>query len=926
VNRRRTCGLVAILSVLSLAGCGGARNREALTYSYDEVFASGSWVTGSFHVWSQEAELQGALPTYSDLGAYPIGNGRVFGIVGLTLPLGTVQDIIGPTYQKTAGLLGAQVPSVLIGGEPMVSVRQSTTWIAPCGIVHSQWEHDPLQVDLLQTVPPELDAVLSLILVTNGGDEAVEDVILAMASTMPHDSAVEGDLVYAREGTRVRTGFAGARTRILRRSIVPPMPADLSGRLQPQGALSPQAEESRAVGCPIGRVAPGESVGKIAYATVADSPERERQIIAEIEERGWELFEESHQWWQDWHERTLRVEGVSDEIDQFMTIQKYLCRVQQAEAGGYSPMHKYSYRWIRDANGPIRFLLDCGDFESVARDLRYHFAACSQQKRIFNNAPLNRDPEDVPKIDWAGVPTPKAEIASFVILQNYWYWRHTGETKQLEERWDYLDRAFEGHEIDEEGRLPFHGDETYRFPGYQLFGSEPEAVADYVQMTLRSADSAFEYVAAARAMASMARAIGREAAVQDYLDAADRVRRATERHYWQRDRGYYAPAMSAVSGELYRYPFANICLRPLWIGYHEPDSEQQITNVLRTLEQLYRPEAGTCNLTPTCGYSVGMTPGYVLSALAAIDHPEAEEALKGLLATAEPSGGYAEMNRPDDTPARGVWGLHRARPWEGGINAGAVLQYLTGFEPDAPNRRVRLAPHLAGVSTSMTVSNLRVGDANLMLRVSRQGRQTACRVTCTEADEPIEVELIVSAEGRRLRAVGGNFRDHGGRASEGRPRFGRAHLRVHGVSLGEGDELTATAEASGWARTASLDVADEPFDYGRADVRRGATLLLTWSAEVAEQVRDAEGEVTVMDTRIAWPASYLRSALLDGDAPRATRVILDVDGFPGAFKRAEFWTEGEGAEVISEYEAAGGIVERASVPAAGGAPSGELIN
>ena len=34
------------------------------------------------------------------------------------------------------------------------------------------------------------------------------------------------------------------------------------------------------------------------------------------------------------------------------------------------------------------------------------------------------------------------------------------------------------------------------------------------------------------------------------------------------DRGYYAPAMSDFSGELYRYPFANINLRPSWLGPH----------------------------------------------------------------------------------------------------------------------------------------------------------------------------------------------------------------------------------------------------------------------------------------------------------------------------------------------------------------------
>jgi len=82
-----------------------------------------------------------------------------------------------------------------------------------------------------------------------------------------------------------------------------------------------------------------------------------------------------------------------------------------------------------------------------------------------------------------------------------------------------------------------------------------------------------------------------------------------------------------------------------------------------------------------------------------------------------------------------------------------------------------------------------------------------------------------------------------------------------------------------------------------------------------------------MDTRIAWPAEYLRRALLTkSGGPRCEKVILDIKGFPGAFKRPEFWTDGPGAEALEQFEAAGAHVERAKVPGAGKAPSEELIN
>lgn len=933
---RRTTNLLALIALIAavaIGGCGGkAVNRQQLSFTYDEAFGS-EWATQSFDAWSQEVNLAAELPTYSDVGAYPIGNGRVFAISGLSVPLGTVQDMLGPTYQKVSGLMGAVTPALLVGRESLLLPEQTTEWIAPGGVVHHRWAGGELQVDILQTVPPDLDAVVSLIVVTSAAEKPVRDVSLALESSLPAEGAVEGDVLCIRGDARQRLGFAGARTRVEQRSIVPALPEGLTERVFPLGATTGAAAEPLSVICPLGTIRPGESVGKLAYVSFAMDEAAEQQIIATVEEQGRGLFDESHAWWQDWADGTVQVEGAGDEIDQFLAIEKYICRVQQAEAGGYSPMHKYSFRWIRDSNGPIRCLLDFGDHESVARDLAYHYAGCAQKRDIFNNIELNLDPNDVPAIDWTEVPAPKAEIASFVELQNYWYYRHTGETEQLEERWDYLRRAFDGHEIDEEGRLPFHGDETYRFPGYQLYESDPSLAPDYVHLHLRSADSAFEYVAAAEAMAEMAAAIGREEEVGEFEAAGERVRQATEREYWQGERGYYAPALSALSGERYRYPFANINLRPLWIGYAEPD-DRQIENVLSALSWLFRPESGTAKLTPACGYYVGMTPGYVLSALAAIDHPAAEQALGGVLAAAETSGGFAEMNRPDDTPARDVWGLHRVRPWEGGINASAVLQYLTGFAPDAPNRRVRFAPHLPADSMGMTVSNLRVGEARLRLAVSLEVGRTRYIVECLEADEPLEVELLASAPGGSLETVsaqdapGDTWRALGARTRAQPARFGRAHLLISGAKLEAGQALEVTVEASGMAEPEALGVAEEPFDYGSADVPRGATVLLTWSEQVAEAVRAQEGEIAILDTRVAWPASYLRSALLTEDgAARAGKLILDVSGWPGAFKPADYWTgEGEGAAVVAQFRAAGGEVVDANVAGAGGAPSDELIN
>jgi len=648
--------IVGVLLV-ALAGCRQpTRNRELHTYTYEDLFASGNWTTQEFSYWRQEIDLDRSMPDYSHLGAYPIGNGRVFALTGLRVPLGVIEDVLGPTYQKTQGLLGSYVLSVMVDGKPVLLPQQSTAWVAPGGVVHTRWENrEGLRVDILDTVPVEANAVLRLIVVSNRGKEDIRDLALAQTSSLPRAEQVEDDLLVTRGTTRVRFGFVGARTQITRRNVLPELPKDLPKRLLPLGAMTGDTRGSQAVSCPLGRLASGESVGKVAYIAVSDDQAGEQADIQNIRRQGFALVESGHQYWQKRAEETVQVRGVPEEIAEFLTISQYLCRVQQAKAGGFSPMHKYSYRWIRDSNGPIKFLLDAGDFGAVARDLDYHFKVCASKREIANNMELNLEPAWVPEFDWSQAPSPRAEIASFVILQNYWYFRHTGETQQLEKRWDYLRRCLDGQAIDDEGRLPFHGDETYRFPGYQLFEAR-EDIADYVHLRLMSADSAFEYVAAAEAMAEMAEALDKDDEASELRQAAQRIRRATERHYWQRDPGCYAPAMSDLSGELYGYPFANINLRPLWIGYGKPGEQRQVDNVLNSLAYLYRPKTGTARTTPACEYYVGMTPGYLLSNLAALDHPDA-----GVGARGEPPGHRGQLP--------GAWRIHAQRA--GALRPGA---------------------------------------------------------------------------------------------------------------------------------------------------------------------------------------------------------------------------------------------------------------
>jgi len=374
----------------------------------------------------------------------------------------------------------------------------------------------------------------------------------------------------------------------------------------------------------------------------------------------------------------------------------------------------------------------------------------------------------------------------------------------------------------------------------------------------------------------MAEKLGKTDEAADYRERAERVRQATEKYYWQEDRGYYAPAMSDLSDQVQPSPFAPINLRPLWIGYAS-DTARQRQNVLDSLKYLWR-EDGTLKTTPEFEPYVTMIPGYTLYALASIGHPAAEAALNGVLAAAEKSGGFAEMNEADNRPSDEIWGQHRIRPWEGGINAEAILYYLTGMEADAANGRVFLHPQMPRGWHEMTISNLPVGEAHLRLEVKGE-EATVIRQDDTHAQVLLAADPLAVTTGNQLTVL----------------------------QPGEKEGIAFTP-SSGVA--ASLG-AMQPFHWGPPKMPAGTkTVVLTWSKETAQECRKKYGPAAVVfDTKLAWPAQFLREALLRADGKRRVdTLVFDTDYFPGAFKRKGFWKDGPGAKIVAEFKQAGGQV------------------
>jgi hypothetical protein len=903
--------VIVLAIVIKVVGFSAAHhNRTTTVVSIEELMGRSQWLGHTLDKWRESAVATVKAPNEADTGAYPIGSGRAFGIVGLLWPLGSVTNLIGPGYQKKTGFFGNLVPWVSVGGKGVDFTDQNVTWEADAPIVVAEHQSQQgLLFRIYHCAMPDMPGLQFALAVANTGKHSLPNVSLRLTSTLPGWTLKDDRLVLDREGgTIVSLGVLDGRARGMSDDL-PPMPKNLPKRMQPSGGNAVATIEY-----PLGRLAPGQSVVKLGYMNFAGSAQEEQRELAMVKGAGFEVFERVRSAWQKWTEPLVRVQTDDNKLDQFMLTAPYILLSQRDACGAFSPMHGYTYAWVRDSNGPLRYLAAAGMAETAGQHLDYHFRACAKMGKIYNNVALDMDVSGgVPVADWEKMPVERAEVPSFVILQHYWYWRATGDATLVKFHWPMLRRCLLGQEVGADGTLPFHGDETYRFPGYELFNAG-EKIEDWVCLDARSADSAFEYVAAAQALAEMAKACGHGDEAGDYLARASRVRGATESLYWREDAGFYAPARSNFSGEKHRYPFANIDLRPMWIGYADATDGKQAGNVLRALGYLVKP-SGTVRMTPGCGYYVGMTPGYVVWNLAEMRHPAVLKAMQGMFAAAEASGGYSEMVTPDDRPSDKVWGWHRCRPWETGINAEAALHALTGYKGDVASHSAYLRPLMVG-GPSMWVRGLPLGSQQIDVQVKDTGGSRKYILALKGLGQnPVNATLAVVVWGSGLQVSV----THGGSSENPRVAAGPSwpwaqEAVVSGLLLTTAKtiEITATYRPSDTSK-AWIDA--QPFQYGAANPPGGKALVITPAAEqVAAAAQSLGGAVASLDTKIPWPGDYLRSALLNGAVARYPVVVLDVDGWPGAFKTKEFWTTGPGGEALAAYGKAGGKIERVAKP------------
>lgn len=686
---------------------------------------------------------QGQIQKPAGLPYLGLGNGSIFCLLGTTNPLDTIHGLFGPTYQNhDLWLTFPDIRWTLKVSEKAVSFQEQAIWrVRRTAVILTRARAPELEMWTVTFAPfpaswpgrpaPENQILFRLVYLRNLTSSGLKDLTLGVRLPGSWGRVSDGTL----------TSVSGER-------MLRIVPLDRAGEQAERSLILPVSLQ------------PGEESG-LAYALVTSSPSFSEEPALEslsaltlpgVEGKLLDVI----QAWRAWYGEGTHLDTPDPRVNDLMEGLAVTDKVQTTIYGGPVEMSHYSLVWNRDTYGPVRMFTATGRGTEARGVLDYHFAAVRYRGGLANAYDADLDPAAAPPApsaeQWDAMGTfsgrTAAEGPSFLVLDYDRYLLMQGdfsdfESQDLASRLDMLRACVYQQALSEDGLLPFSGDETFRPQMAISFGLGIEYP---FQDEAWSFSSGVLLVAAAEALARIEEAAapvlgtdGTEVA-QRARDYAERVRQSTREHYWNAEQGYFEPFLLKPENEPAGAPYGDVDAVPFWVDVDFPaaDPEEVADVLVRRLfsrQHVFFSPADPllrCLLGAVIGEGIytGMTPGYTLWTLASVFHPSAQDAFNAFDNHADPGGNYPEVVIHDDTsplmPLYDNSGLTgemwaRYRSWEGGLNAEAMLYFLSGFLADATRNRILLAPRLPNNWPYLHITGLAIGPSRLDLHVNRTG-------------------------------------------------------------------------------------------------------------------------------------------------------------------------------------------------------------
>ncbi len=705
-------------------------------------------------------------------GAYPVGDGWTFAVLGLGRRANTLQGITGPDFDtgkdfSPEGSFGENTLDLTVGGKAPALPVQRIGMARGAPLVFTEDKEKKgiaLRVLTFAWSGPKYPPGLK-------GDEAGKaalDPFRCAWSKAPHRTIYR--IVEVFNGTEkplekvdLVARFQG-KGEIKGGSILfrHPLPG---GKVQVMEVRFAERSKPAADGLHRGfdKIAPGK-IGQAAlllhfYYQGQKRPDpddylKEDCIGAAGECQGW------------WHLRLLPTTRFRTDDRKYMDlIQGWkirACLLQALPGGGVAASLNHRVFRVRDAAGAVLVFLRAGMWNEARRILDYERDCVRLTGKIQAQYPLTLAfPKGLSDPDWNRVTAGDPEAPSWMLLEHYWYYRATNDLSFLRKRWPFLKRLLDAQKPAKEDLLmPFSpADPLVRvllegfFPGKRPFPNDLPAQDAARGRTAYSMAASLLHLLSIHALADVASVIGNGAASkaekaawskrkENLLERALKVGQLFESRFWLPRPGVkqepgklvgrYIPAFSPVTLEPHIPPVAEINLLPLWVGYLFATGNRDTANVKETVAALKLP--GTrVGSTPDLPYALGCTQGYLVACLATQEDKSLPDAVEGILRQATPAGEWVSLYDGKGNPvAAGREPIDHLSLWDCGVNMDALLFALTGVRyaavPAFDPSTLRLNPRIPKGATFFSGDGLRHDGRLFDFSMRLEGKRVNVRV------------------------------------------------------------------------------------------------------------------------------------------------------------------------------------------------------
>jgi len=411
-----------------------------------------------------------------------------------------------------------------------------------------------------------------------------------------------------------------------------------------------------------------------------------------------------------WKRFTARREKLTDSFDKLSDKEKIiadgvatLIKAQQSEDGGAMAGHYYPLAYVRDQYGVSRGMLALGMIEEAKLSLEFRLKKFKTFGNLHNAESMGTDcARHVHEND-------DVEQTGYIILQAFDYFNITGDTDFLKSLFDMLDWCWNAQlKHLAGGSLPFNGDETYVAGGFFPRSG----------LLHGSADASLLFIEGGKQLAEWA--MENNLWEKEYAEAQLKLIAETEKSwrnlFFDKNKIYanYPERENYIDPQRFRH---GICeAKCNWFGWTERTkngryqcplcfgiknlptenpgklevnsvsllpsfidskilSKEELTEVINHVLKQKQPNGHIPTLPGQMG-CVGYDPGFLLTAMADTNHPQAENELQRMINMLDSTGAWTEYyDESDKFKEKNC----RCRPWESAINISAIIKYRSSM-------------------------------------------------------------------------------------------------------------------------------------------------------------------------------------------------------------------------------------------------------